>query len=219
MNALLYPHLRLYRRSSFNSVAPSADGSRPRGGKINRGKRDCGAAFLVGLASRQLILLVYVMRKDERLLAEGRPATCHRRYRYTTPSWHRRSRQPQPSRAWDWTSCWVMIAGRSAWCFRRQDGAGACPSFRAIRRRSARLPLLPTTLILPFSSSNHHNTHKQDRQTQTFTRKIPTTWGAFRSEEGKGAWHRPFLFSLVHQLGVDTSHTSYPFSLVMAAHR
>lgn len=157
--------------------------------------------------------------KDERLLAEGRPATCHRRYRYTTPSWHRRSRQPQPSRAWDWTSCWVMIAGRSARCFRRQDGAGAGPSFRAIRRRSARLPLLPTTLILPFSSSIITTlTNKTDRHRHSYAKYL-RHGELFRSEEGRGAWHRPFLFSLVHQLGVDTSHTSYPFSLVMAAHR
>lgn len=52
-------------------------------------------------------------------------------------------------------------------------------------------------------SSQHSHTGRQtDRHTQHTT---PTTWGAFRSEE-EGAWQRPFLFSLVHQLGVDTSH-------------
>lgn len=30
--------------------------------------------------------------------------------------------------------------------------------------------------------------------------------GSFFWSEGEGAWQRPFLFSLVHQLGVDTSH-------------
>lgn len=43
--------------------------------------------------------------------------------------------------------------------------AGASLFFRVIRRRSARSPPLPTTLILPFFFFIHLITHKKDRQT------------------------------------------------------
>lgn len=72
----------------------------------------------------------------------------------------------------------------------------------------------------PFPSSITHTTYKPDRETdrqETLTRTIPTTWGAFRTEGRRGHGTARFFLVLVHQPGVDTHHTSYPFSLVMAA--
>lgn len=212
--------------SSLNCAVRNADGSRSWGGKINRGQTRLWGGVLVGLAQRAADLARLRHEKETKSFS---PRAGQRHAigdnGYTTPSWHRRSRQPQPSRAWD-TPCRGMIAGRSAWRYWRQDWAQALlalPFGLSDGGAQGYQPLLPTTLILRFLSSLIHNTHKQHRQTDRdiHTDKTHDNGELLGSEGRRGHGTARFFLVLVHQLGVrhTSQPSSYPFSLVVAAHR
>lgn len=190
------------------------------GEKINRGKCDCGAvSWWASPAGSRSCSSTSCQRRKLLAVAGRRHAmgynTVTRRPRGTGDLDSRSS-----IRAWDWTSSGgydrrpVSMA-----LLRAKDGQELAFSFGLSRRRSARLPLpyrqLSYYLFLLHSHHKHSHTGRQtDRHTpthtQTHTHTTPTTWGAFWSEE-EGAWQRPFLFSLVHQLGGRhiTHHTRF----------